>query len=299
MDIKTLKKDLIYAIKTLQKAGHTLYVSSEEMEYVDGKYQLYKGEFNPFQALVLIKGWQPVPEYLTYLSSLERAGVAQKVYSTYMKEMEVMRFAIPEDQAEYIAKAPKVPAIEVPLGYTEWSYLLPLLERETGIQSVDWYFLMDGFDFVAPTVKSEFYDLGVYLREKFLPADGRKEMLVPTVYEQDLIKGPVIRKFTIQSKGGTTILEVECQEIKEVLNPKHLSYKIFSPQSLWEKKPSGEIVPPIYQSHAIYDSADEAMKACERQIRGGFEFQIRKGRLTSFTEEEVLAKVSEVKTIHL
>ena len=294
LDVKTLKKDLIYAIKTLQKDGKTLKVWAEDLSVVEGKYQLTSGEFDPFQALVLIKGWAPIPEYLSYVASMERTSKAHEEFMKYMTTHRTLMFDCDQSRLDHLAKAPVVPAVDCAFGFTEWSYLLPLLERETGILGPEWYQLMNGFDFVAPTVKSEFYDLGVYLREKFLPADGRKSMLAPAVYEADLVKGPVIKKYTLQSRGGTAVLEVECQEIKEVLNPQHISYKIFLPQSLWEKKPSGEIVPPLYQSHAIYDSADEAMKACERQIRTGFEFEIRKGRRTSFTEEEVLEKLSKV-----
>ena len=299
MDIKTLKKDLIYTIKTLQKDGKTLKVWAEDLDVVEGKYQLASNEFDPFQSLVLIKGWAPVPEFLSYMASIERAKEAGEVFDKFMREHRTLMFDSDQSRLEHLAKAPKVPSVEAPFGYTEWGYLLPLLERETSIQGADWYHLMNGFDFVAPTVKSEFYDLGVYLREKFLPADGRKEMLMPAVYEEDIIKGPAVRKFTIQLKGPKTVLEVECQEIKEVLNPLHVSFKILSPQSLWEKKPNGQIVFPLYQSHAIYDSVEAAMKVCERQIRGAFEFEIRKGRLTTFTEEEVTAKLSEVKTIYL
>lgn len=298
MDAKTLKKDLIYAIKTFQKSGKTLKVWSEEMEYIDGKYQLVAEEFEPFQALILIKGWQPVPEYLSYLSSMKRTSEAHEEFIRYISMHKTLLFDCDASRVAHLAAAPRVPAVDAPFGYTEWSYTSVLLEREAGLTQAQLSSFQNGFDFAYQYPVDEFYEMGVYMREKFLPADGRKEMLKPSIFVPADDK-PMLKKFTLQTRGPLAILEVEGQEVRDVLPPHQISFKIFSPQSLWEKKPSGELVPVIYAPHAIYDSVEEARASCERMIRSGFQFQVRKQKLESFTEEDVQAKLAEVKTVML
>lgn len=298
MDAKTLKKDLIYALKTFQKDGKILKVRAEEMEYIDGKYQLVAEEYDPFQALVLIKGWQPVPEYLTYLASMKRTSEAHEEFKRYMLTHKGILFDSLESEKAHLASAPNVPSVDAPLGYTEWSYLSVLLEREAGLTTSQLYSFMNGFENVYQYPTDEFYDMGVYMREKFLPVDARKEMLKPKVFIP-VDTSPMIRKFVVQTRGVLSILEVEGQEIRDILPPHSISFKIFSPQSLWEKKPSGEMVPTTWRDHAIYASVDDALESCDRMIRHGFEFQVRKGRITSYTEEEIQAKLAEIKTIML
>lgn len=313
MDIKTLKKDLIYAIKTLQKDGKTLKVSAEEMEYIEGKYQLTHNEFDPFQALALIKGWQPVSEYLTYLASLKRATEVHESFVQYVKSMEGMRFATPEDQKTYLDKAPVTPSVDAPLGYSEWGYLLSLLIKETGIEGEQWYSFMDGFDFADRSVKDEFYEMGVYMREKFQPVDGRKELLVSIPFERELIKETPIRKFVVPQRGKLAVMEAEvqkitdplyrpgaCPEVKGLLFPDGGAFfRVLKPTFLWYKLPNGTLVPTAISPTLLHDTVESAMKECEQNIRSRFRFEMCKGRRECFTEEEVATALAEVKTIML
>lgn len=306
LDVKVLKKDLIYAIKTFQKDGKILKVQAENLEVIDGKYHLTSGEFDPLQALILIKGWSPLPEYLSYLASMERTSKSHEEFVKYIVAHQTLLFDCDQSRIDHLAKAPTVPSVDSSFGYTEWGYLLPLLERETGILSHDWYQLMNGFDFIAPPVKNEFYDLGVYLREKFLPTDARKEALAPSVFKADRSKITVIRKFAIQTRGKISIMEVEGEIIDAIEDPsimtlpsKEYKFRVLSPKELFEKHPNGSLVSPIYCSHSLFESSDEAMVRTERYIRSDFDFEVRKGRLTAYTEEEVQAELAKVQVIKL
>jgi hypothetical protein len=56
---KQLKQDLVYSVKTLQKAGKMLSVMGN-LWVVDGHYTLDDtGEFDPFDALVVVKDFPP------------------------------------------------------------------------------------------------------------------------------------------------------------------------------------------------------------------------------------------------
>jgi DNA/RNA endonuclease G (NUC1) len=84
-------------------------------------------------------------------------------------------------------------------------------------------------------------------------------------------------------------------------------FKVTSPQFLLEmqetKLSDGTkkkvAIPSVYYSHAVYETITQAKSVAEGMIRNSLEFEIRKGRLTSFSEEELKAKCAEIQEVML
>lgn len=56
---------------------------------------------------------------------------------------------------------------------------------------------------------------------------------------------------------------------------------------------------PVYYSHAIYWTAIQARSVAEKMIREGLDFEVRKGRMTSYTDEELRVKCNEIQELLL
>lgn|SRR5574337_752423 len=111
-----------------------------------------------------------------------------------------------------------------------------------------------------------------------------------------------------------TIMEVEGEIVTPAEDPSVMwlpegecRFRITKPESLFEtqetKLPDGSkkkvMVPPVYHSHAIYWGKPDAKLAAERMVQSGLDFEVRKGRLASYTEEELQVKYAEIQTIML
>jgi hypothetical protein len=131
-----------------------------------------------------------------------------------------------------------------------------------------------------------------------------------------------MRKFIVHTRpvpgcrkdsDAPTVVEVEGEMIQGVEDPSVLwlpegefRFRIMKPEFLYEpaeiKKEDGTkekiTVPPVYHSHVIYASVDQARAEAERLVRAGFEFAERK-RDVPFTDQEVKAKVCEITEILL
>lgn len=184
--------------------------------------------------------------------------------------------------------------------------LLDLLEENTAIAKSDWYAFLDGFDNVVSYEKNEFYNVGVYLREKFSPIGARTVPLEPIVFEGHMLTGEISIKFVINAnRGKISIIEVKCEKILSIdnsysysLKPGEHKVRILEPSSLFEKKPNGVMVPPIYISHSLYNTLEEAQAKAEKDIRAEFARNLRKKQV-AYSEEDVQAKLLTVQTIKL
>lgn len=112
---------------------------------------------------------------------------------------------------------------------------------------------------------------------------------------------------TIVEVSGTMVTAMEDPSILWALKEGEFKFRITAPESLYEphesKQPDGSkkktMVPPVYHSHAVYLSLEEARKAAEQMIKSGLDFEVRKERLASYTEEELQAKYLEIQTVML
>jgi hypothetical protein len=83
-------------------------------------------------------------------------------------------------------------------------------------------------------------------------------------------------------------------------------FRIMSPSGLWEPREvikadrSREkiIVPPVYHSHSVYHSIEEARAAAEGLVRSDFEFQLRKHG-TEIDFDALLTKCGEIQEVRL
>lgn len=124
-----------------------------------------------------------------------------------------------------------------------------------------------------------------------------------------------MRKFVFHSKKGTTsIMEVEVEIVRPVedpsvmwMQPGEYRARIMQPTSFHQrverKLADGSkqvtMEPDVWCSHAFYDTLEAAKVKLESLTRGGFEFEIRKGRKTEYTEEEVQAAIAAVEIVML
>jgi hypothetical protein len=126
-----------------------------------------------------------------------------------------------------------------------------------------------------------------------------------------------MRKFIVHPKPlpgyptsfAPSVIEVECQLITAMEDPSvmwlpvgEFKARILGPQFLLdqEAKAGGviEYTCPIYCSHALFWTINQARAAAERMIRSEFERAQRKQGI-SFTEEEVRDKFAQIKEIML
>lgn len=255
MDYKTLKQDMTYALKKLQKDGRVLTAHGDNLEIKD-KVFVESNQSDPLEAFVMMKGYAPTYEQISNV------------------------------------------------GYS--ISLLDLLEENTAIAKSDWYAFLDGFDNVISYEKNEFYNVGVYLREKFAPIGVRAVPLEPIVFEGHTLTGEISIKFAINvNRGKISIVEVKCEKVLSIdnaysYNLKEGEYKvrILAPASMFDKKPNGVMVPSIQCNYFLFDSLEAAQAKAEKDIRSSFERELRK-KGTAFTEEEVSAKIAAVQALRL
>lgn len=109
---------------------------------------------------------------------------------------------------------------------------------------------------------------------------------IPTIVE---VEGKII-------SGPLTFLP-EGEFYFEILEPKFLH------ESKEEKQADGSkkkiLVPVTYHSHAIYHTLEEAQASAKSMIKSGLDFEVRKGRLASYSEDELTAKCAEIQTVML
>lgn len=78
-------------------------------------------------------------------------------------------------------------------------------------------------------------------------------------------------------------------------------FSISQPEFLYETrevKGIKSVIPPIYHSHAIYDTVDQAIAAAEKMVRDGFEFEARKYG-TDYSIVDLLNKIKEIQVIKI
>lgn len=252
MDCKSLKQDMTYALKKLQKDGKVLTAYGDNLTIdKDTKTFVVCNEMDPLEAFVIMKAYEPTAELLHTL------------------------------------------------GYN--ISLLDLLVEQTGIAKSDWYSFLDGFDNVLPIQKNDFYILGVYIRDKFVPTGMR------TALEQKVpvwIQGDLTTKFVVHNlRGKTNVVQVRCEEITplhtEMSFPVSIGekVKIHAPDFLLDRRPDGKLVPSVWFTNGVYDTEKEALAKAKSDIRSIFERdRLKKG--VAFTEEDVQAKLATVRTIN-
>jgi hypothetical protein len=111
-----------------------------------------------------------------------------------------------------------------------------------------------------------------------------------------------------------SVVEVEGEMVAAVDDPSvgwlpsgEFKFKILKPEFLYEtheiKLADGSrkkiTVPPVYYSHAMYWTEIQAMSVAERMVRESLEFEVRKGRVESFSPEELKAKCAEIQKVML
>lgn len=191
-------------------------------------------------------------------------------------------------------------------------YVSDVVEQQAQIPMSDIYAFYDGLENAYFEGSNEFYNVGVYIRDKFQPAGARKEMPSKTIFQSAASQTKSERLFVIYSfKGDTSIMEVECQRLTQTECPfpsmkeGEWAAKILKPQSLWDKLPSGKLVPSIWCGWAFYNSAEECREKFEASTRMSILRSKSKRKLkdpeivVEVTEEEVTAVMDKVKTVYL
>lgn len=279
MDHKTLKSDLTYALKKLTKEGKTITfeVWPDNLQIVDGQYTLVGDKVDVLEALIFVKGLQYIP--VKEVSDWEYKGVKYH-YEWFHHEA----FGLP---------------------------LTDIISEQGQIAKTDLYDFIDGLEFVEGNDKSKFYEVGAYIREKFTPVGCRAEMLMKPKFERE-IPTKLERRFIVHNRAipgqkkppAPVVVEVECEIICAPMSQigDFEAARIFKPEWLWEEvrklMPDGKLgdvlEPPVYCSHSVYWSVNQATVYAERMVRAGLEFSIRKLPKDKYTEEELAAKIQSL-----
>lgn len=111
-----------------------------------------------------------------------------------------------------------------------------------------------------------------------------------------------------------TVVEVEGEIVSPLedssvmfLPSNEFKFRIDKPVSLHEshevKFPDGSkkkvMIPSVYHSFAIFNTATEARQNAEQMIKQDFDFELRKGRISSYSDEELKVKYDLIQEIML
>src|SRR5574338_245990 len=280
MDFKTLKQDLTYCCKKFAKEGKTLSAYGDNLSIIDGKFVSDSSELDPLEMLVLVKGYVPTQEQKTIYH--------EKWQDPQGKWHESWT---PHSSAYSLS-------------------MLDVLVEQASLVRSDLYAFLNGFENVlgCGDEKSEYYTLGVYIREKFAPIGARTEplkSLTNYVYRIQDGKTPE-RMFVVYTrKNETSIVEAECYVLSAMNDPSVVSLPqgefralVTAPELLFEKKVDKSIGPAIYHSHSLFRDYNDALKEAQSLIEKEFAFKLRKYK-TPYTDVDVAAAVLAIKLIKL
>ncbi len=283
MDHKSLKLDLIYIIKKLVKEGKALTVDGGNLDLVDGKLTLTGNLFDPLEALAVMKGYEYTPVNTTD-NWTDPQGVLHLYNCNWHDMYGISTVDIIVEQAQ--------------------------------ISKEDIYHFLNGLENIGPVTQSEFYTVGTYVREKFLPLGAHKETLMPMVFKPSVEKLPIYRKFFVEAgrpprpkKGelptvaAPTIVQVECVMASGLDDPsimwapsQEYYMKIIGPIGFLKNHHNGTSF--LMLGNNLFWNTEQAMTSAKSIVRGTYEFNFRK-KGVAFTEEEVITKCNEIKEIML
>lgn len=111
----------------------------------------------------------------------------------------------------------------------------------------------------------------------------------------------------VKTADTPTVVEVEGELVVGTeapfgtLLPGEYWFRITQPEFLYDAREVRGVkssVPPVYHSHAIYDTIGQARIAAEEMVQDGFEFETRKYR-TEYSTIDLLNKVKEIQVFKL
>lgn len=132
-----------------------------------------------------------------------------------------------------------------------------------------------------------------------------------------------MRKFIVYTRAlpgcktdseAPTVVEVEGELVTAMEDPSimwlpvgEFKFRITKPEFLNEthevKQADGSRkkvqVPSVYYSHSCYATSVAARVVAVRMIQESLDFEVRKGRLTSYSNEELKAKYAEIQEVML
>lgn len=281
MDFKTLKQDLTYCCKKFAKESKTLSSFGDNLTIADGKFVSESEHLDPLEMLVLVKGYLPTQEQKT-------------IYHEKWQD----------PQGEWHeAWIPHWSAFNLSM--------LDVLVEQAGLDRGDLYNFLDGFENIlgCDNEKTDYYQLGVYIREKFTPIGARTEPLKSLsnyVYRIQDHRTPE-RMFTVYTrKNEVSIVEAECYVLGPMdgilsLPEGEFCALVTAPEILYEKKKVKEknvLVPAVFYSHSLFRDYNEALKQACVLIEQEFAFKLRKYN-TPYTDVDVAAATLAIKLIKL
>ncbi len=277
MEYKTFKQDLTYSCKKFAKEGKTLVNFDGNLSIdAENKFVSDTNYLDVLEMFILVKGYVPTNE-MTLTRHEQWIDPQGGTHHLYWKHPDVFNIN-----------------------------LIDVIVEQAQIAREDVYAFLDGFENIIGDSKNEFYNTGVYIREKFQPLGCRTEPLRKQVYEINSLQGrTVMKKFVIHSlRGKISIVEAEHYLLSRLDDPMLATLpegeyraRITAPEILFEKKATG-FIPATYHSFALYDTFELARAKVEQDLRAGFERNLRK-HAKAFTEADVQSAVADVKVIML
>jgi hypothetical protein len=165
-----------------------------------------------------------------------------------------------------------------------------VIDQQAQISMEDIYSFMNGFEHEIVSIKNEFYNLGVYIREKFMPPGFRDKPVVRPTYQSPLSKNVVRKFYFVNTKANVGVYEIEAAQMTGFyLRSEEKRFKVQAPEFLNTEE---------LMSWAVYDSAEECRVHAEESIRNGFVAGLRKRKI-EYTEEDVQASINSLKVVML
>jgi hypothetical protein len=116
-----------------------------------------------------------------------------------------------------------------------------------------------------------------------------------------------MKKFIVHvERGGKiSVMEVEVEVISGTEDPSvswlpkdEYRARVVAPKSLYEKQNDGSLVPPIWYSHAFYQTSRQARQVAEKMVRSELERNLSKHDV-AYTPKDLEDKLAEIKEILL
>lgn len=262
MDHKTLKTDLTYCLKKFQKEGKILSAFDGNLEINDeNQFVLSGNEYEPLEALVLVKGYVPTTELISLKGGYSLSLLDLLVKETGIAKSDWYAFLDGFDHVAFTGKNEF---------YSVGAYL-----REK----------FQPYNARTESLKPQYYTI-LSLKEQ-----GRTPVKKFVIHS--------VKKNTSIVQAECYILSPTDYTGSSSLREGEYAARVAAPEILFEKKFDGTIGPAIFFSHFLFDTEEDARAQAEKEIRQGFETAIRKHKIVSYTEEEVQTKLAEIKTVML
>lgn len=177
-------------------------------------------------------------------------------------------------------------------GYTSTTSLFlisDLVAQQAQISETSIKSFLEGLENCEGEV-NEWYNLGIYIREKFSPIGARTVMLVPGKYQMPSNQYTEKKFYYVNTKKNFGVYQVELSDM-------HIPWLPVDEQKFVVQSPvflKGEEL----MSWCLHDTPEDCMDYAKTSVRAGFEAGLRKRKI-EYTEEDVQNSIAQLQVFML